>query len=269
MIMETKRTALVVDDSDVVRNLLRVTIRPLGFEVVEAHDGVAGLEVLRERPVDLVITDLCMPKVDGLDFVREIRGDRHLKDLPLLMLTAQDDPEERLLALQAGVDAFLTKDTSPSVIRRCIRALLRPGAPGPFHRGGAFGGLARPTSLARALFVGLEGTFASGLGSLLMERGYAVVESKTSDDALEWLDSAGPVEICIVNGDLPSGEGMEFVRRVRRVSRLDGTRVMVLLSRPSAAQVMDAAQAGADDCVSEAIGPDDVIRRIEEPPLTS
>jgi DNA-binding response OmpR family regulator len=260
----TLKTALVVDDSPVVRNLLRMTVRPLGFAVVEAADGRDGLDLLREKRFDLVITDSDMPRMDGLEFIRRVRGDERLRDLPVVMLTAREDAEERFLALEAGADAFLTKDVSPSVVRRCIQALMRPGAPGPFHRGAAFGGLAQPASLARALFVGLSGSFAAGIGSRLLERGYAVVESSEPSDALEWLESAGPVEACLVSGNLPADGAFDFVRRLRENGRLDETKVLILLAEPVAGKVIAAARAGADDCMTESMGADEVIRRIEE-----
>lgn len=256
------RVALVVDDSPMLRSLLRATVRPLGFEVVEAEDGAAGLAQLRSRRVDLIITDCAMPGMDGLDFIRAVRSDEKLRDLPLVMMTAQEDPEERILALEAGADAFLRKDVPPSVVRRCIQALLRPGAPGPFHRGGAFGGLAQAGSLARALLVGLGGPFVNGLSSRLLERGFAVVESNSPEEALEWLDSAGPVEVCLVDGDMPADGALQFVRRIREIPRLEETRIVVILESPEAPQVAAAGREGADDCVPQSLGPDEVIRRI-------
>lgn len=108
--------ALVVDDSAVVRRMVGAMLRQLGFDTVEAADGIALLEQAARHPIELVITDLNMPQMDGLTACRQLRQSR--PDLPLIMLTTYE--QQRADALAAGVNVVLTKPAGPGAIRGAI-----------------------------------------------------------------------------------------------------------------------------------------------------
>jgi len=98
---------LVVDDSPVVKKIVTTTLVKKGFDVKEAIDGVAALEILLSEKIDLVITDLNMPKMDGLQLTREIRKNPMYKRIPVIMLTT--NPSEEQKALEAGANLYLKK----------------------------------------------------------------------------------------------------------------------------------------------------------------
>jgi two-component system chemotaxis response regulator CheY len=118
------RTVLVVDDSETIRRMLRWILTPLGLRVLEAENGARALEVLDRDAVDLVVADLNMPVMDGLELLRSIRALPARALLPVLMLTTEDREADIQRALQAGANLYLTKPSTPRVIRYKVLALL-------------------------------------------------------------------------------------------------------------------------------------------------
>jgi two-component system chemotaxis sensor kinase CheA len=100
---------LVVEDAPVARELLAGVLRSLGYRVSEALDGRQGLSMVRDFRPDLVLTDLEMPFLDGLDMVSRIRDEPDLASTPIVVLTTRDDPDTRVRAETLGVRAFLSK----------------------------------------------------------------------------------------------------------------------------------------------------------------
>lgn len=114
---------LVVDDSATMRRIVVNSLQRIGFtDIVEAEDGADALE--KVRPTDFVITDWSMPRVDGAQFTRAIRGYDATKTLPILMLTARSVREEITAALEAGVDSYIVKPFTPQALREKISAVL-------------------------------------------------------------------------------------------------------------------------------------------------
>jgi len=113
---------LVVDDSPVVKKIVTTTLMKKGFEVREALDGVAALEILLNEKIDLVITDLNMPKMDGLQLTREIRKNPMYKRIPIIMLTT--NPSEEQKALEAGANLYLKKPVTSEELISHVQKFL-------------------------------------------------------------------------------------------------------------------------------------------------
>lgn len=118
------QTVLVVDDSDTVRRMLRWVLTPLGVRVLEAANGALALETLDREAVNLVIADLNMPVMDGIELIRHIRALPAGAELPVLMLTTEAREQDIQAALKAGASLYLTKPSTPAVIRYKVLALL-------------------------------------------------------------------------------------------------------------------------------------------------
>jgi len=106
------KTVLVVDDSPTTRTIIINNLQQAGFEktkITEAPDGEAALGLLCEERVDLIITDWHMPKMDGLEFIKRVRANDSLSDIPMLMVTAEADRSNVMSAIQAGVNNYITK----------------------------------------------------------------------------------------------------------------------------------------------------------------
>jgi DNA-binding response OmpR family regulator len=116
------KTILVVDDEPKIATLARDYLEHAGFAVLTAADGPAALTAIRRNRPDLVVLDLGLPGLDGLDVTRELRRD---SNLPIIMLTARDDELDKLLGLELGADDYLTKPFSPRELVARVRAVLR------------------------------------------------------------------------------------------------------------------------------------------------
>jgi DNA-binding response OmpR family regulator len=116
------KTILVVDDEPKIATLARDYLEHAGFAVLTAGDGPSALTMTRQRRPDLVVLDLGLPGLDGLDVTRELRRD---STIPIVMLTARDDELDKLLGLELGADDYLTKPFSPRELVARVRAVLR------------------------------------------------------------------------------------------------------------------------------------------------
>jgi phosphate regulon transcriptional regulator PhoB len=123
-----KRVLIIEDDRDIVE-LVRYNLANEGFQVSAAHDGSTGLSTLKKTPPDLLLLDLMLPKLSGLDICREIRRDDSLNRLPILMLTARGEEADRVVGLEMGADDYVTKPFSPRELLARVKALLRRAEP--------------------------------------------------------------------------------------------------------------------------------------------
>jgi DNA-binding response OmpR family regulator len=116
------KTVLVVDDETRIVELARDYLEHAGFAVITATDGPSALTAVRVRKPDLLVLDLGLPGMDGLDVARTIRRD---STLPIIMLTARDDELDRVLGLEIGADDYVTKPFSPRELVARVRAIMR------------------------------------------------------------------------------------------------------------------------------------------------
>jgi phosphate regulon transcriptional regulator PhoB len=123
-----KRVLLIEDDRDIVE-LVRYNLEREGFQVAAATDGATGLAQVRKTPPDILLLDLMLPKLSGLDICREIRRDQALNRLPILMLTARGEEADRVVGLEMGADDYVTKPFSPRELGARVKALLRRTEP--------------------------------------------------------------------------------------------------------------------------------------------
>src|SRR5258708_7848523 len=120
-----KRILIIEDDRDIVE-LVRYNLANEGFQVSSAHDGSTGLSTLKKTPPDLLLLDLMLPKLSGLEICREIRRDDSLNRLPILMLTARGEEADRVVGLEMGGDDYLTKPFSTLEFRLLYYLASRP-----------------------------------------------------------------------------------------------------------------------------------------------
>jgi len=126
-------TILLVDDEDSVRKLLTYPLEHEGFRVLQAGDGEQALNRFAEERVDLVVLDIMLPKLDGLEVCRRLRAQ---STVPIIMLTARDDELDKVVGLELGADDYITKPFSIREFRSRVRALLRRAAIAPQEDGG-------------------------------------------------------------------------------------------------------------------------------------
>jgi two-component system, OmpR family, alkaline phosphatase synthesis response regulator PhoP len=138
------KTVLVIDDEPKISELCRDYLRAAGYSVLTAADGPLGLALARRERPDLVVLDLMLPGMDGLDVCRELRRE---SSVPIIMLTARVDETDRLVGLELGADDYLTKPFSPRELVARVRTVLR-----------RVGGASAPAEMIRAGELSLDRT---------------------------------------------------------------------------------------------------------------
>jgi two-component system alkaline phosphatase synthesis response regulator PhoP len=120
-----KQTILVVDDEKDLLDLIEYNLRKEGFDVLKAENGEEGIAMAKEHSPDLVLLDIMMPKMDGLQAVEEMRKDAELKKIPIILLTARSDEKTEVEGLNKGSDDYITKPISTTKLISRIKAVLR------------------------------------------------------------------------------------------------------------------------------------------------
>ena len=123
------KTILVVEDEISIATLLKYNLEQAGFTVLLAHDGKAGLQMALQEGPDLIILDLMLPILDGMEVCKELRSQK--KNIPIIMLTARDDEFDKVLGLELGADDYMTKPFSPREVIARVKAVLRRFTPAP------------------------------------------------------------------------------------------------------------------------------------------
>jgi two-component system chemotaxis response regulator CheY len=118
------KSILVVDDSASIRQMVSFTVKSAGYEVVEAVDGVDGLDKARTAGADLVLTDQNMPRMDGLTLIRSLRALTHYKTVPILMLTTESSDAMKSQGRAAGATGWLVKPFDPQKLIEVVRKVL-------------------------------------------------------------------------------------------------------------------------------------------------
>ncbi len=114
-------TVLTVDDSRTMREMLRLALAGEGYRVVQAEDGVHGLEVLANEDPTVIVTDINMPRMDGFAFIEEVRSDPRHRATPILVLTTESDAEKKARARMAGATGWIVKPFNPAKLVDAIR----------------------------------------------------------------------------------------------------------------------------------------------------
>lgn len=120
-----KQTILVVDDETDLLDLIEYNLKKEGFDVLKAENGEEGIAVAKENNPDLVLLDIMMPKMDGMQAVEEMRKDEQLKKIPIIFLTARSDEKTEVEGLNKGGDDYITKPISTTKLISRIKAVLR------------------------------------------------------------------------------------------------------------------------------------------------
>lgn len=124
------KRVLILDDSRTIRTSVKYTLQKSGFEILLAENGIEGLEVLKEnssmqdRP-KMIITDINMPKMNGIEFIKEVKKDRQFKFIPILVLTTESQTEMKNKGKEAGAAGWLVKPFSPEQLTGVVKRFVR------------------------------------------------------------------------------------------------------------------------------------------------
>ncbi len=116
---------LIVDDEPMICELLSFNLHKAGYDTVQADNGHAALEIARTTKLDLIILDVMLPGIDGLEVCRTIKGQQQTAGIPIIMLTAKNDEVDKIIGLELGADDYMTKPFSPRELVARVKAVLR------------------------------------------------------------------------------------------------------------------------------------------------
>jgi two-component system chemotaxis response regulator CheY len=119
------KTVMTVDDSSTLRQMVSFVLRGAGYEVVEAVDGLDALSKLTGQEVHLFLSDINMPKMDGLEFTRQLRAMPQYKFVPIVLLTTESHPEKRQEGKAAGATAWIVKPFQPDQLLAVMKKVMR------------------------------------------------------------------------------------------------------------------------------------------------
>jgi two-component system NtrC family sensor kinase len=241
-----RTTILVIDDSMTFREELRHLLEPEGYAVITAASGEEGLRTAADRRPQAVIVDGVMPGIDGATVIRRLRLDPALRDIPCLLMTAEEDYATEVQVLEAGADAFVRKQQDLAVVLAKLAAVLRTSAERlPFEVTGSLHGP------GKVLAVTADGLRLAALGDALCADGYDVLGAGSGAEALDLL-AAEPMDCIVLSLDGSGTDGMEICRRIKDVPQIGDTPVIMTGDHDEA--LLGCLAAGADDYVRSADG---------------
>ncbi|MFJ6207439.1 response regulator transcription factor [Lysinibacillus sp. NPDC092081] len=118
----TKETILIVDDEKEIRNLIAIYLKNEGYDILEASDGEEGLSLLKKHKVHLIVLDIMMPNVDGIEMCMKVR---EIAEMPIIMLSAKSQDMDKIVGLSLGADDYVTKPFNPLELIARIKSQLR------------------------------------------------------------------------------------------------------------------------------------------------
>jgi two-component system NtrC family sensor kinase len=240
-----KPAVLVIDDSVTFRETLREALEAEGYETLVAGTGEAGLRLASDHRPGAILVDGELPGIDGPTVIRHVRIDTALRNIPCVLLTASNDRNAELRALDAGADAFVRKDHDVEVILARLAAVLRSATLSV--------GVESTSSLLgpkKVLAVDDSATYLHELSDALRIEGYDVVLARSGEEALEML-AVQPVDCILMDLMMPGMGGTEACRQIKSAPVVRDIPLIMLTSLEDRSAMIEGLTAGADDFISK------------------
>ena len=234
---------LIVDDVETIAASVGFVLSDLDLPMDIALDGAEALQMLRDRPYSLVVSDIAMPRIDGIALTRMIRAEDQLRNIPVVLLTALDHPTERDTGFDAGANDYIIKGSigGGELVRR-VRELLKIAPFVPVPRPAPYA-----TTLRKRVLVAEDAeTVAASIAFILAQGNYDIVLASNGHEALTRLERE-PFDLLMTDWQMPAMSGVELTRAVRLSSLVaDDLPIVFLTSVEDEALRKEAMDAGAD-----------------------
>ncbi|MEK9629724.1 MAG: response regulator [Nitrospinota bacterium] len=237
--METhyeQKNALIIDDAPVVLEILRKNLEEMGFaadNIFEANNGSAGLNLLHEKKVDLIISDWNMPKMDGLELIKTIKDYPNLANTPFIMVTSENEKEKVDDAFKAGVSQYIFKPFKPNYFKEKIIQTLEKNLYGA----------------KQVMVVDDSMVIRHIIEKQLRQLGFGdfnFINAADGNQALAKLDEY-KVDLIITDLHMPEMDGIELVREIRSNEKTELIPVLMVTSDFNADKMLEAYEAGVDE----------------------
>ncbi|XBQ15636.1 MAG: PleD family two-component system response regulator [Oceanicaulis sp.] len=243
---------LVVDDIETNRRLLEARLSAEYFEVLQAADGHACLEVARKERPDLVLLDVMMPGMDGFEACRRMKADPQLRHIPVIMVTALDQRQDRIRGLEAGADEFLTKPVDDVALFARVRSLLRLKTVMDELRlreaanaGGAVPEPEGERSAGRVVMVSADAASAERLAGKLPDP----FRTRACHEPLDALRAAQRSDLVVVDLTSPRFDGLRLCARVRSDAATRQLPILAVVDSDDRAMMVRALDLGVNDVI--------------------
>ena len=236
-------SVLLIDDSLTFRTHFGAALVENGYEVLYAESGEAGLRVAAAERPGAIIVDGMLPGIDGATVIRRVRLDAALRGIPCILLTAAQEPEAELRALDSGADAFVRKDEDVALILAKLAALLRSA-----RDGGQALETASLLGCKKILAVDDSVTYGNEISKVLESEGYEIILAHSGEEAIELL-SVQSVDCILLDLIMEGMSGNETCRLIKSSPGLRDVPVIVLTSVEDRASMLEGLAMGADDYI--------------------
>ena len=241
------KVVLLVDDSPLIHRHTIPILEDAGYKVLAAHDGAEGLEIVRTRHVDLVITDVEMPRMDGYTLCHSIKSDARTAHLPVLIASTLGEAADLERGFDAGADDYMVKPVLPEELSTRVRGLIA-------------GTL--PASRERVLVVDDSPAQRHYVADCLSRQGFEVITAPDGEVALEKARAARPA-LVVSDYEMPVMTGFELVHALRRDPELRNIPVIMLTARDSKRDMAQLRAAGASAYLVKPFAQDKCVAIVE------
>jgi len=242
------RHILVVDDSSMMRKALQAILAPLKLKVTEAADGQAGLDLVPDNRFDLIVTDVNMPNMNGVDFCRRLKNNPSTRGIPVVMVSSFDSDADIDKGFQVGAAAYVSKKEAQSNLLDIIRNIISKS---DLHRGQTI------------MVVDDSRTIRKIVEKGLAQAGFQVVTAVNGKEALEILDRNQP-DLILSDIDMPEMNGFQFCDAVHSHPDFVSIPFVVMSSNSDRAHMKRMLQYGAEAYITKPFNTDELVILVEK-----
>src|SRR5581483_7612304 len=265
---------LVVDDILANVKLLEARLAAEYFDVLTAHSGEEALEILRTERVDVVLLDVMMPAMDGFEVCRRIKGTSHTMHVPVVMVTALDQPSDKVQGLEAGADDFLAKPVDDVALITRVRNLarLKTLTDEMMLRmvtdvevgilSAAASAWPRTEAGGHILVVEDQDRAASRLRAVLARAGHQVEVEARVQGALQRLGARKPYDVVIISLGLAEADGLRLCGRVRALEHTRRLPIIVVVQPSDKTRLLRALDMGVNDYLARPVDRNELLARV-------
>jgi two-component system cell cycle response regulator len=270
--MASQGKVLVVDDMKVNVKILAVNLEGEGYEVLKAYNGADAVRLAREADPDIILLDIMMPGMDGYEVTETLKGDPATKIIPIVLVTALKDVEDKVRGLDAGADDFISKPPNQTELLARVRSLVKLKK--LQEEANARGGRERLAEYVepnqrprqksgeqRAILIVEDDEQTTALWAKLLKGSYRVLTARTAEECLTLLDGSAP-DLVLLDLLLPDMHGLELLKRVKKNPDHEDISVVVISCLNDMDSRVRSIDLGSDDYIVKPVNSFELMARV-------